>query len=668
MIRHLLARELRAHFTSMTFWLVLAGTWLICAWMLFAQLQVYQQIQPDLLARQVPLGINDLLITPTLNTLALLLLFVVPLLGMGAVAGERETGRLPALLATPLSLPALVLGKWLGTLVPALAIVGALMALPASLALGMAVEWGRLAVAGSLLGLLAGGLAALVLLCSALVRRPPSAMALALLVGGFLWLLDSLAPREAAWRWLALAPHLDPGLHGTLRSDDIAYFVLLTFVCLVAAGLALLRQRERAPLHPLRELIALGLLGTILVLGAGLSQRHATELYRVQPLPEALLRALDVLRGPVVVTAWAPDHPVLRARIEKLIRPLQARYPRLDLRWIDPRRESQLARQARVRHEGELHIEGMGRSQRVERLTPATLLRAFTRIARTGEPWIVVLQGHGEAGLDPADPRGIGAWAAALEEQGYRVLGLPGNAPIPDNVALVLVPAPRRALPEPARAALRRHLARGGHLLWLHEDDASDNLTTLLGVQTLPGTLVTDTPQTGLAPARFGVHSGLAPLLGRSLDSPLLLDGAHALIAPEKARWEVVTRLETPVPAWNETGSLSDPVRHEPLQGEQKARHAVGLALRHEDSRVLVLGDSDCARNTLFGQAGNRSILLGLVNWLTGNHLSTGSAAHDIAIDWTPETGARVALTHLLGVPLLWLFTGLLIRRQRRRG
>ncbi len=666
MIRHLLARELRAHFTGMTFWLLLAGTWLICAWLLFAQLQVYERILPDLRAADAPLGINDLLITPTLNTLALLLLFVVPLLGMGSLAGEREAGRLPALLAAPLSLPALVLGKWLGVLLPALAIVGALSTLPASLALGMTVEWERLAVACGMLGLLAALLAALVLACSAWTRRPPTAMALALLCGGFLWLLDDFAPREAAWRWLALAPHLDPGLRGTLRLDDIVYFLLLSGVALGGAGLGLLRRRERAPLHPLRELLALGLLVGMVALGATLSQRHAIELYRSQPLPEALLRALDALRGPVVVTAWAPDHPVLRARIEKLIRPLQARYPSLRLRWIDPRREPQLARQAGVRREGELHIEGMGRSQRVERPTPTTLLRAFTRIARSGEPWIVVLQGHGEAGLDPDTPQGIGAWAAALEARGYRVLGLPGNTPIPDNAALVLVAAPRRALPEPARAALRRHLARGGHLLWLHEDDPSDNLPTLLGVQPLPGTLVTDTPQTGLGATRFRLRAGLEALLDTPPAQGLLVAGAHALRAPPAERVTLRARLELPVDAWNETGT--PPGRHDPLAGERKARHAVGLALNAGEARVLVLGDSDCARNALFGQADNRAVLLGLVDWLTGNRLSTGGAAHDMAIDWTPETGARLALAHLLGLPLLWLAVGGFIRWRRRRG
>ncbi len=665
MIQHLLARELRARFTGSTFWLLAAGTWLILAWMLFAQLQVYQQIQPDLLAHQLPLGINDLLITPTLGTLALLLLPMVPLGGMSAIASERQQDRLPYLLATPLSLPALVLAKWLGILLPILALISALMALPASLALGMQVEWDRLAVAWATLALLAALLAGISLLCSALARRPASAMALALLVGGFLWLLDSFAPREAAWRWLALAPHLDPGLRGTLRLDDIAYFVLLTLATLAASGLVLLRERERARWQPLREAFALSLLLTALGLAADLSQRHNLTLYRVHPLPKALLQALDALHGPVVVTAWAPDHPVLRAHIEKLIAPLQARYPQLRLRWIDPRREPQLAREAGVTREGELHIEGMGRSQRVLRPTPAALLRAFTRIARTGDPWIVVLQGHGEAALDHENPQGIGAWADALDELGYRVLGLAGNATIPDNAALVVVAAPRRALPAPTREALRRYLARGGHLFWLHEDDPSDNLQALLGLETLPGTLVSDTPQTGLGPARLGIRAGLAPLLGSPPSAPLLLDGAHALLDPAENGWETVARLETPVATWNETKPGT--AHHDPLQGERKARHLVGLALRKDKAQVLILGDSDCARNALFGQAGNRAVLLGLVNWLTGNRLSTGTAAHDIAIDWSPETGTRIALTHLLALPLLWALTGLFIRWRRGR-
>ncbi len=667
MTGHLMRRELRARFLSPTFWLLFAGSWVICAWMLFAQLQVYEQILPQLVASDAPLGVNDLLVTPTLNTLALLLLFIVPTLGMGSLAAERRSGRLQMLLATPLSTGQLLIGKWLGILLPTLVIVLGLLLIPASLALGANLQWDRLAVALLTLTLYAALLSALALLCSSLTRQPATALASALLSAGFLWLMDAFIPTQAAWRWIALTPHLDPGLRGTLRSDDIGYFLLLSSGALAATSIVLLRQREHPPVRLLRESIALGLLAGVLVLGAAASRAHSHELYRVQPLPAALLQALDALQGPVVVTAWAPPYPVLRARIEQLLRPLQDRYPELQLRWIDPRREPQLARQAGVEKEGELLVEGMGRSQKVRQLDQRHLLRAFSRIARTGEPWVVILQGHGEPGLDAEHPDQLGRWTAALEEIGYRVVGLPGDAPLPDNAALVLVAAPQRALPLPTRQALRQHLARGGSLLWLHEQDPSDNLRSLLQIEVLPGTLITSAPETGRTPLQFSVRKGMDILLGGPPAQPLVVNGAHALLPAKHRHWEPIARVLGPAAAWNETGPLQGKVQRDPLLGERKGPHLVGLGLQQGQARILVLGDSDPVRNSQLGVAGNREILLGMVNWLTGNQLSTATTAPDMQIQWKADTGTRLALAQLLGGPLLLALIGLAIRWRRRR-
>ena len=406
MIGQLLRHELRLRLLTPTWWLLTAATWLICAWLLFAQLQVYQAILPQLTASGSNLGVNDLLIAPTLNTLAMLLLIGIPLLGMSAIAGERRSGRLPLLLATPLSLPQLLLGKWLGILLPGALIAAGILGMLASLALGMQLDWPRLAVALLGLLLLSGLASAVSLLFSTLTRQPAGAFAASIAALGFLWLGDSFFDTDSAAHWLALASHLAHLLAGSLLSDDLVYFVSLTLGALLLSLAALLCEREKPPWQGLREVLAGILLFACTAGLASLSQAHRYTLYRSDPLPRALLETLGALRGPVTVSAWAPAFPLLRARIEKLIRPLQAHYPAMELRWLDPQRQPQLARQLGVEHNGELRIEAMGRSQRVTRLDYPSLLRAFRRLARHGEPWIVALSGHGEAPLDNS-PQGL---------------------------------------------------------------------------------------------------------------------------------------------------------------------------------------------------------------------------------------------------------------------
>ncbi len=233
----------------------------------------------------------------------------------------------------------------------------------------------------------------------------------------------------------------------------------------------------------------------------------------------------------MTVSAWAPAFPLLRARIEKLIRPLQAHYPAMGLRWLDPQRQPQLARQLGVEHNGELRIEAMGRSQRVTRLDYPSLLRAFRRLARHGEPWIVALSGHGEAPLDNS-PQGLDAWVTALDEYGYRVVRLGPDAPIPDNAALILVAAPQRDYPPALLQRLQQRLAHKGRLLWLHEGQAQHSLQALTGIATLPGTPVSPVRRSGLTPLQQAIATPHAGGQNRHCRR----DGRRARAAPATGR------------------------------------------------------------------------------------------------------------------------------------
>jgi ABC-type multidrug transport system permease subunit len=664
MITRIMRNEWRRHLLTPAWWLLAAASWLICAWLLFAQLQVYQQIQPRLVASGTLLGVNDLLIAPTLNTLSLLILLSAPLLGMNAISEERRSGRLPLLLSGPLSPARLLLGKWLGILLPLWLIVLIVFGMLASLAPGMHLDWPRLGV--SLLGLLMlGALAAAIgLLGSSLARQAAGAFATALGLLGLLWLGDSFLDPQAPGYWLALAPRLARLLRGVLYSDDLVYFATLGLAALVGALPPLLRIRERPRWRPLREGLALALLVLCVIGAAHLSQQHRQTLYRSHPLPRALLESLDALRGPITITAYAPPLPLLRARIEKLIRPLQEYHPALRLRWLDPQREPQLARQLGIRHNGELRIEGMGRSQRVEHADYPALTRALRRLGRHGAPWILRLRGQGEAAADNR-PDGISGWIGALEAYGYQVIDLSADAPLPDNARLALVVGPQRAFSQAQRRHLAEWVTRGGRVLWLHEGGAEATLMAISGVSSLPGVLVSPLHGTDRTPLQQTLE--VPALLAPADTQAALLDGAHALLPPDGGGWKLAARLDSDPKAWNETGPLRGQVSQQPLLGEIKGPHALGLLLTRGDQRLAVLGDSDLARNALFGRGGNRALLLGLINWLNNEHLATRVAADDLEITWTPLGGGLLAVFHLLIGPLLLAAGGFWLRRRRQR-
>ena len=226
MIGTLARRELRGLYTTAGGWLALAAAQLLLAWMLFAQLEIYVKIQPRLTALASPLGIGDLVIAPTLASAALVLLLLVPLLGMGSIAGEVHSGRMALLLSSPVSALQLVLGKWLGLWLASLPVVALVTGMAVALGLASDLDAGRLAAGVLGLALLAAMTSAVTLWFSSLGEQPLSAAALSWGLLFLLWFID--ASGDGGLALLSLKSHLEPFFRGLVSSESLIWFLTLT--------------------------------------------------------------------------------------------------------------------------------------------------------------------------------------------------------------------------------------------------------------------------------------------------------------------------------------------------------------------------------------------------------------------------------------------------------
>ena len=215
-------RRLRA---GMMFWVLLAFGQLIIAWLAFAQLEAFAKIAPQLKAGALSLGVTDLVVVPTLNTLVLILLLSAPLLAMGSLAGEIHSGRISLWLSSPVRGSEIVLGKILGLWLASLPLLVSALLTLAALGLGIDLDWPRFLLAAAGLLLLSLWLGSITLFLSGLFDHPAAALAASYGALLFLWLLDTFGGTDAPWYWLALLPHVKPWFQGLLRSQDIVFFV-----------------------------------------------------------------------------------------------------------------------------------------------------------------------------------------------------------------------------------------------------------------------------------------------------------------------------------------------------------------------------------------------------------------------------------------------------------
>jgi gliding motility-associated transport system permease protein len=234
MIRLLVLRELRSLFAMPSTWLILAVLQFIFAWFFLARLEAFLEIQPQLAQLANPPGATSTVAAPMFNTVALLLLMLVPMLTMRLIAEERRNQTFTLLLSSPLSGLQIVLGKFLGILIFLAVLMSGVVAMIYSLALGTALDHGLLL--SNILGLflLTASYIAVGLYISALTAQPVIAAigTFAVLVG--LWLADIGATAEdSPWHSISPFNHFLNFNDGLLDSRDAAFFVLFTAIFLI---------------------------------------------------------------------------------------------------------------------------------------------------------------------------------------------------------------------------------------------------------------------------------------------------------------------------------------------------------------------------------------------------------------------------------------------------
>lgn len=233
-------RRLRA---GLMYWLLLAFGQLTIAWLAFAQLEAFARIAPQLKAGGATLGVMDLVISPSLGSLVLIMLLAGPLLAMGGFAGEARNGRLALWLSAPASSRQLVLGKVAGLWLASLPLLLSGLLTLALFGLGITLDWPRFGLSSAVLLLMCLWLSSVVVLVSTLVDHPAAALTVS--YGGLLllWLLDSISDTTTPWHWLALLPHMEPGFRGLLRSQDLVFFLATGAAAVLLAVYRIARRR-----------------------------------------------------------------------------------------------------------------------------------------------------------------------------------------------------------------------------------------------------------------------------------------------------------------------------------------------------------------------------------------------------------------------------------------
>lgn len=247
-MRALLKKELLLFFKTPFGWLFCGILHLILGYMFLSRFAVILRIQPQLELLPENPGLGEILIAPFYGDVAAVLLFATPLVTMRLLSEEQLRGTITLLLSAPLAIFEIVLGKFFGALLFLLLSLLSLSLLPLTTLFGTELDWGRLAACFLAAALLLALFVAIGLYSSSLTRHPAAAAAIALGILLFLTVIDWAAvPGTLAGEFLLyLAPfhHFENLTTGLIKTSDLAYFLLGTFLFLFLTHQRLERLRR----------------------------------------------------------------------------------------------------------------------------------------------------------------------------------------------------------------------------------------------------------------------------------------------------------------------------------------------------------------------------------------------------------------------------------------
>jgi len=229
-------RELYAFFASPIFYVIgtiflaLSGYFFYTS-VAYYSLISFQAAQNPYMGGQV--NLNEMVVKPLFDVMSIILLLIVPLLTMRLLAEEKKNGTIELLLTYPVRELAVVLGKYLATLL----VIFILLALTAINILMISrfgvVEWGPVLTGYGGLILLAAGFVSLGLFASALTQNQIIAAVLGFGALLMFWVIGWAGSVSGPGvgkvvNYLSLLEHQDPFTKGILDTRDIMYY--LTFL------------------------------------------------------------------------------------------------------------------------------------------------------------------------------------------------------------------------------------------------------------------------------------------------------------------------------------------------------------------------------------------------------------------------------------------------------
>lgn len=246
-------RELYSYFVSPIAWVLLTIFALLSGAFtcLISASFVHASLESQMSGQSFPMNLNEQVIAPLFSNIAVVGLFLIPLISMRLFAEEKRQGTIELLITSPVHDMEIIIGKWLS----AVLMYGALL-------LVLFIDFSFLFIYGNpdwkpiatgFLGILLQGacLLALGTFISTLTRNQIVAGALGFALALVLWILNwttsfGNSDTVQVLNYVSIVSHMDSFSRGVIDSKDFVYYLSMIFFGLFLTSRSLESLRWRA--------------------------------------------------------------------------------------------------------------------------------------------------------------------------------------------------------------------------------------------------------------------------------------------------------------------------------------------------------------------------------------------------------------------------------------
>ncbi|HEV2397186.1 MAG TPA: GldG family protein [Candidatus Sulfotelmatobacter sp.] len=366
--------------------------------------------------------------------------------------------------------------------------------------------------------------------------------------------------------------------------------------------------------------------------------------------------------------------------------------PKVQVKYVDPDKDPEVARQAGVRNLGTAVVQIGDKKDEAKSMTEEGITGAFIRDLKSTIRTVCFTSGSGEHQLDDSNREGFSQFKDVLAKDNYETksVDLLSKAEVPSECTTLVVAGPTKNYQQPEVEAIKKYVEGGGRAFFmidpplkLGHDEIADNdaLTNLLqswGV-TLDKDLVLD-----LNP--LGQIAGVGPqvaLVTRYASHPIVDQmGGTATGFPLSRSLEVKNTDKTTVQklfdssgtsvATNDLSSpkinVNDPKNKKgPLTLAAAGTYNTGK--ENSQGRFVVVGSSTWAANRFIEFNGNDDLASNAVNWLSSDEDLISirpKAPDDRRITMTGRQLAWVRAVSQFGLPFVVVIMGVTVWWKRR--